>query len=387
MNLAGVWEFCMDIERKGVKERWYQGVLSQTITLPGSVQENGYGTLTLGKHIKDLNQVYEFSGIAWYQKTVTIAENWRGKHMALLLERCCWETEVWVDDNYLGMQNSLATPHLYNLPELQPGLHRITIKVDNSNQKEDQHIQQQKELEIIALDTDARDLSIHLRTEQNYTKKLNCGGHHIWAGEWNGIIGAIELIVKNHIWLESCDVYADIANTQARIKVVIGNKTTKSCQAKLNFSCTLDSTKNQVITKTVDCHISADYINEFEFYLPMGSDMQLWDEFSPETYSLTLLLTAVEDDEILGDELKTVFGMRDLRTEGKQIIINGRTVFLRGTLECCIFPKTCYPAMDYASWARIYDILKLYGLNHLRFHSFCPPKAAFEAADHKGIML
>ena len=40
---------------------------------------------------------------------------------------------------------------------------------------------------------------------------------------------------------------------------------------------------------------------------------------------------------------------------------------------------------DVESWRRIVRICKAHGLNHIRFHSrWCPPKAAFEAADELG---
>ena len=76
--------------------------------------------------------------------------------------------------------------------------------------------------------------------------------------------------------------------------------------------------------------------------------------------------------------------MRDFKAENKGFKINNRPVFLRGTLECAIFPKTGYPPTDVASWKRIINICKAHGLNHIRFHSWCPPKAAFIAADELG---
>ncbi len=60
---------------------------------------------------------------------------------------------------------------------------------------------------------------------------------------------------------------------------------------------------------------------------------------------------------------------------------------MRGTLECAIFPLTGYPPTDVAAWRRIYRIIKSYGLNFMRFHSWCPPEAAFAAADQEGVML
>lgn len=76
--------------------------------------------------------------------------------------------------------------------------------------------------------------------------------------------------------------------------------------------------------------------------------------------------------------------MRDFHVQGKSFVINGHPVFLRGTLECAIFPKTGFPPTDVEVWERIIKICKAHGLNHIRFHSWCPPKAAFEAADKLG---
>ena len=87
------------------------------------------------------------------------------------------------------------------------------------------------------------------------------------------------------------------------------------------------------------------------------------------------------------DSKKVNFGMRDFKSEGKRFTINEQLVFLRGTLECAIFPKTGYPPTDKKEWARIFDIIKNHGLNHMRFHSWCPPEAAFDAADEAGVYL
>jgi hypothetical protein len=56
-------------------------------------------------------------------------------------------------------------------------------------------------------------------------------------------------------------------------------------------------------------------------------------------------------------------------------------------LECCIFPLTGYPSTDSAYWGKIYRRCKEFGLNHVRFHSWCPPEVAFEVADREGIYL
>ncbi len=98
-------------------------------------------------------------------------------------------------------------------------------------------------------------------------------------------------------------------------------------------------------------------------------------------------MTAKLTNQTFADQQTVTFGMRKFATRGTQFTMNGRPVFLRGTLECAIFPLTGYPPTDVPSWQRIYRIIKSYGLNFIRFHSWCPPEAAFAAADLEGVMI
>lgn len=87
------------------------------------------------------------------------------------------------------------------------------------------------------------------------------------------------------------------------------------------------------------------------------------------------------------DEAHRQFGMREISIQGKYIYINGNKTVMRGTVENALFPLTGYPPMDVASWERVFRICKSYGLNHMRFHSYCPPEACFIAADKTGFYL
>ncbi len=80
-------------------------------------------------------------------------------------------------------------------------------------------------------------------------------------------------------------------------------------------------------------------------------------------------------------------GFRDLESKGGHLYLNGERLFLRGTLECSIFPLTGHPPVEPEGWEKVMLAAREYGLNHLRFHSWCPPEAAFEAADRLGFYL
>ena len=78
---------------------------------------------------------------------------------------------------------------------------------------------------------------------------------------------------------------------------------------------------------------------------------------------------------------------KDFHIEGQHFYANGHKIFLRGKHDACVWPLTGHVAMDVESWREYLGTCDAYGLNHVRFHSWCPPEAAFLAADELGIIL
>ena len=155
-------------------------------------------------------------------------------------------------------------------------------------------------------------------------------------GNWNGVVGRIELQAGPNIW---------------RKRVV----------------------------PHLEKHIVDITINERTYHVKYDPQAVLWDEFHPKLYT--------QEVEYDGWNVPVTFGLREISIQGRQLYINGRPLFLRGTVENCCFPETGYPPTDEESWERILTKCKEYGLNHVRFHSYCPPEAAFAAADRVGIYL
>src|SRR5919199_3806362 len=129
--LSGSWRFQLDPQNAGHAAGWQAGRIdSDVMFLPGSTDQAGFGTKTMGPEKGWLSRPYTYEGAAWYQREVVIPESWRGKHVTVFLERPHWQTEVWVDGHAFGSQNSLSTPHVYDVSSvLTPGSHTITICV------------------------------------------------------------------------------------------------------------------------------------------------------------------------------------------------------------------------------------------------------------------
>lgn len=348
ISLAGEWRFQLDPDSKGIVGKWQDAALPGAIRLPGSLNEQGIGRATTEARVDILSPLYEYVGAAWYQRDIEIPGAWAGKRVTLFLERCHWESQAWVDGKRAGMQDSLCAPHVYDLSNLlTPGTHRITLRIDNGVKYE-------------------VGLRAHSITEHTQTN-------------WNGVIGRIELCATDPVWIASVKAHPNISDKSVRVQVAVDNATGTAVTGRV--SAAVAETKADA-----EAAIQPGDTKEVEMTLPLGADAPLWDEFSPELLELRVTFDAA-GNAAYHDEIATVFGLREIGRKGAQLLFNGRPAFLRGNLECCIFPMTGYPAMDTAAWARMFRIAREYGLNHVRFHSWCPPEAAFIAADEAGISL
>jgi len=116
---------------------------------------------------------------------------------------------------------------------------------------------------------------------------------------------------------------------------------------------------------------------------PMGDNIQYWNEFTPVLYTMNVTLEHRDTKNTLSER----FGMRTVCVKDKQICVNGRKISLRGTTDSAVYPMTGYPPTDISEWKRVMSTVKEYGLNHVRFHAWCPPQEAFIAADEIGVYL
>ena len=382
IDLKGKWSFAMDEKDQGISEKWFSKPLSDSIHLPGSMVENMKGyDITLetkftasiydsswyfNPHMAKyrqpgnikmpfwLTQNKHYVGVAWYQKEVTIPKSWSGSVITLNLERPHYITQVWVDNAEIGTLNSLTVPHVFDLTkQLTPGKHLISIRIDNR---------------LKSMDVGTNSHSVTDQTQ----------------GNWNGIVGDIQLISKPMQNITDVQVFPDLKTKSALVKIKISNPGEKMVSGKIILSAkSFNSTKTQIVNPVeVPVSITGKEMN-LEVTLPLGDDMLTWDEFDPALYNLNVKLITNKQTDAKSVE----FGMREISIQGKYFYINGNKTVLRGTVENCVFPLTGYAPMDAPSWERVFRICKSFGLNHMRFHSFCPPEAAFKAADRAGFYL
>jgi hypothetical protein len=382
LPLAGPWRFELDRHDLGIEDAYYKRDLAQTIQLPGILQAHGFGdeistntpwVLSLYDKLWFQREDYKaftkpgqvkvpfvsqperhYLGVAWYQRDIEIPKEWEGRRVVLFLERTRWETRAWLDDKLVGTNRSLCTPHEFDFGIVTPGKHRLTVRVDN-------------------------------RMLMNYRPDAHAVSDSL-GSTWNGIVGQIELRSTPPVWIDSMSVTPDFVNKLARVSVAV--KRTTSTRASFTLSLyavagvtsapVLSPARNDVVISTTETNITITMPLERAFYA--------WDEFQPWLYSFNARIEQSSDRTVFAKAHARV-GLRDFKTSGQEFIVNGRPTHFRGTHHGGDFPLTGYPPCDVEYWRKLFKTCKEWGLNHVRFHSFCPPEAAFTAADEIGIYL
>ena len=332
VDLSGKWKLCLDEEcNKFCPE------CNDSIDLPNTTSNAGKGKINNKREIGFLTDVYKFEGWAWYEREVDFSQV-KCENMKLCLERTR-VTVLYIDEKEIGTISGLCTPHIYDLSDyIGTGVHKVTIKVSNVDYK--------------------------------------IGGGHMTSPDtqtnWNGITGKIGLMCYGKSYVENVRITSDIHSKTFHITAdIVGDKNGTAVISAESFnSAVIHKPKSQSFDFS-DGKLDAVY--------EMGDDCLLWSEFEPNLYRLKI--------DLNGDISEHIAGMREFKTDGVKFTINGRKTFLRGKHDGMIFPKTGYAPCDVDGWLDVMKTAKSFGMNHYRFHTCCPPEAAFEAADILGIYL
>ncbi len=303
--------------------------LTDSIRLPSTVQQAGKSPVTDERSDGFLTDPRRFEGYALYERTVELTPAAAGRDLFLVLERTR-TSRLWIDGSYAGTQNSLCTPHRYRITEyFKNAPLRILLMVDN-----------------VSCPVPGG----HMTSQDTQTN-------------WLGVTGAVYIEYRNFLRFENVRIFPDPAAESVTVTgVVTGGE-------KIRLSAEVEGFPKKTVTLTKE---TPSFVYEMK-----GAER--WSEHNPVSYIMTL-----SSD---GDVTRIPFGMRRFQVCGRDFLLNGEKIFLRGRHDGMLFPLTGAAPTDTDSWLKVMKTAREYGINHFRFHTCCPPEAAFLAADQTGIYL
>ncbi len=345
--LGGEWRFALD-----PSATLHAGSpFADKVSLPGTTDTNKKGSApTNTSETTHLTRLHSYVGKAWYSREVDIPQSWDGQRIGMVLERTK-PSVLYVDGVKAGECDDICTPQCYDLTDiLRPGHHTLTLMIDNGESVPPQLLS-----------------NSHAYTEDTQTN-------------WNGVIGEMYLEAAPKDGLARLEVAADANTRQVEVKVWLNGKPKKDTHLRVDVTPLHDNGtlvtqdfwvgRNLQIGSDGCCRLVVDM-----------KDAVLWDEHHPSArYAMEVTLDSK-------DALSTTFGFIDFRVNDHHFMANGKEVFLRGKHDACVFPLNAHVPMTTSEWLDYLKVNREYGINHIRFHSWCPPEAAFEAADQLGIYL
>lgn len=378
MDLCGKWRIALDPDDLGLQQEWFLRELpgEEHMDLPGSIQEAGFGeepsleTHWTGAIVDKAlfsNPRYApyrdpenfkmpcwllprkvYQGACWFQRTVRLEE--AGDWMELFMERCHWFSRVWLGDRELGRGDSLGAPHVFRFKNDTAGETLLTLCIDNR----------------LHIDVGPNSHSVSDHTQ----------------GNWNGVAGGITLKKVPPLRLERVEIDADPGTGRVRVDLEIqdddpGNE---EIHLQLRVLSPVGTPLAECVRSLIPGSESRNVQEQMDLELPV----ETWSPQAPNLYHLELMLR--RGGETLLCHREDV-GFVHMETRGREILLNGTPIKLRGTLDCAVFPGHGYPPADVPTWERILRRIQEYGLNHVRFHSWCPPEAAFVAGDRVGMIF
>ena len=352
--------------------------ISGEVHLPGTLADAGLGRrMTAADWEKDtyrpskgaLTREYQYRGKAVYEREIELTEEEARYPLELVMERVMGYSEVAIDGETIGSCDSLATEHIYQIPKklCNAGRHKFRIVLDNSNR-------------------------------YNFSEWAHSYGP-VMQSVWHGVVGEFALRRQNA--LRKARVFASWpANGKLVVEVPEGFE---NCGNVKLWKCevgrgVLDPPKRRVQRPRPTVVKPSPYRKGFKLVeLKLDHEPEPWSEHHPNLYVLEFrdesavagrppYQAAVSSKQPYQAVHQIRFGFRSVSAHDHAIWINGFKWFMRGNLDCCHFPLTGAPDTTKEWWRETFRKLRDEdGINTIRFHSWTPPKAAFEVADEMGI--
>lgn len=352
ISLNGEWRFALDAEDILSGDELSPDMMDSKILVPGSWEEQGFGEPSIHEPIGTWKKLREYTGAAWYAKNITIPDHMEGKRFLLALSGVRWKSQVWIDGQSVGEEDSLVCEHTFDVTSfMQPGKTQLlVVRLDNR---------------------------MHLPLAESHIHSYHT------ATNWGGITGGVRIEVLPDSRIERTTFTSDIETKTIDLEIAL-SLSGQALDSMWQVEVGVTTVEGDTITAVSIPAYGSDSKRSIAVKLALGDEAQLWSDRHPVLYHASVQL---KNEGMLIDAYSFRFGLRSIEAQGKDIVLNGSPIYLRGYVDCCIFPQTGYPIWDREHYRQQFRTVKDYGFNHVRLHGWTAPEPFWEAADEEGMLV
>ncbi len=332
LSLAGDWAFTTDLHDSGLRQHWYkmEDMAPEARALPYDWDPfNTDWTMPVPScwQIQD-ERLFYFEGACWYARHFDSADLPAGDRRFLRIGAAAYECKVFLNGQYLGRHQGASTPFAVEVTAaLRDGANHLVLCIDNRRSA--------------------------TRVPMNHTDWFNYGGPY----------REIEIF----------------ATPKARIRDLFVQLVPDGSFRTIRVQAELDGA-GEARLEIPGLGIDAALIPGAEGWAEATFDAApaLWSPATPTLYDVALTFGA--------DRVTDRVGFREIRRAGRDIVLNGQPVFLRG-ISVHEDDAALGKCFDPADLRRRFGHAKELGCNYLRLAHYPHHEAAARLADEMGLML
>ena len=335
LSLDGEWAFVTDPESVGTDRGWER---------PGAQWPDRVRTVSVPMAWEELDAYRDYTGTAWYRRTVTVAESdLDGRDALLRFGAVDYGTDVWVNGEHVGHNEGGYLPFEFDATDaLDAGENAVVVRV-----------------------TDPADLSEIPHGKQGdpwYTRV---------SGIWQSVTLRLCPPTRVERVEATPDCQADTASVDVAVRAGPADRAALSCRVAARRD------GETVATDRIDPDAGVPATLDF-------ADPDYWSPADPALYDLQVTLL---DGETVVDRSEDYFGMREFDTDGDRFLLNGDPITMRGVLEQGYYPETLYRPPDEDTFEAEIAAAADLGFNLIRKHIKPAHPDFLEAADRQGMLV
>ena len=353
-NLNGEWDFAFDEENRGVRENWQNGIPKQKkIQVPFSYETRASGIGDPAQH-----------EVVWYQRSFSFAKK-EGKRSLLHFEGADFLTEVWVNGKAAGKHTGAYSRFSFDVTALlQEGENSLVVRCQDS-------------------------MSVEIpRGKQRWMRE----NYACWYVQTTGIWKTVWMEEVPEIYIGEVKLTPEIASGELQIEAKIVDEGSDEREEKprellLLSEAFFDGKKIGSVETAIHLGRASQRLSVLrEDLFEWG--LHLWTPESPALYDLKLtLMEQTSDEKSTLDEVLSYFGMREIRIDHGNILLNNVPLYQRLILDQGYFEESGLtpPSVD----ALVLDIdrVKEMGFNGVRKHMKVEDERFLYLADVKGLLV